>query len=279
MIRRVVGAWVLAGVLALLPGRAGHAGMASPEPAMGGADPRSLRCLALVALAEAGGEGERGMAAVMQVMRNRTADGRFAADPCSVALEPGQFQPVMEQDWLRQALLQVQGGQPDKPARQSIPYGTTTLAAAEELARRTIGSSHTDPTEGALYFMNPSLIDEAHCRWFATLATTAVIGRHLFLTDRRPSTSGIDLDCDAVDPIRRIAGMALPGPPTPMILGRSLPRIVARRTLEGTLSRVHTASEPMSRRGLIRLMPISSGLVVFIRSTSPAQGADTASGQ
>ena len=268
MVPWVVGICLLA-CLTVLPVRTVRAGMVEPVSAVADADLRSLRCLALVALAEAGGEGELGMAAVMKVMQNRATDGRFAADPCAVALEPGQFQPVMEQDWLRQALVDLQAGRPDEPSRQPTPYGAATLAAAEELARRTLQAPHADPTEGALYFLNPTLVDMAHCRWFATLATTAVIGRHLFLTDRRPPTLGDTLDCDADEPTRRVAVMATldPSARTPMTPGRSLPRILARRPTELAAPQIQAVGEFAPRRRLIRLLPPSPGPVVIIRPT------------
>ena len=82
------------GVPAILGGPAGAAE----------AQDRERRCLTMIAYAEAGGEGSAGMLAVMKVVRNRIADPSFADDACSVALEPGQFQPVAERPALRRAL-------------------------------------------------------------------------------------------------------------------------------------------------------------------------------
>ena len=43
-----------------------------------------------------------------------------------------------------------------------------------------------DPTGGALYFVNPDLMDPEHCPWFAALKRTARIGGHVFMTHYRP---------------------------------------------------------------------------------------------
>jgi spore germination cell wall hydrolase CwlJ-like protein len=83
------------------------AGLACPATA--GTSDRERRCLAMLAYAEAAGEGPAGMLAVMKVVRNRIADPRFADDACAVALESGQFQPVGEQPALRRALAAPEG--------------------------------------------------------------------------------------------------------------------------------------------------------------------------
>src|SRR3954451_24430738 len=66
---------------------------------------RERRCLTMIAYAEAGGEGAAGMLAVMKVVRNRIATPGSADDACTVALEPGQFQPAAERPRLRRALV------------------------------------------------------------------------------------------------------------------------------------------------------------------------------
>lgn len=151
---------------------------------------RERRCLTLIAYAEAAGEGTAGMAAVMRVVRNRVADPRFAGDACAVILEAGQFQPVAERPALRRAL--------EAPERTNL---AEVLGANSRAARRTLIEAwrlaalvalqpHADPTGGALYFVNPRLMDPAKCAWFAGLRRTAAIGEHVFMahyraTDRR----------------------------------------------------------------------------------------------
>jgi len=48
---------------------------------------RQRQCLALIAYAEAAAEGAKGMAAVIQVVRNRTRHDAFPDDACAVVAE------------------------------------------------------------------------------------------------------------------------------------------------------------------------------------------------
>lgn len=48
-------------------------------------------CLSVVGYTEARGEGAAGMAAVMDVVRNRVADPRWPKSICGVTNQPGQF--------------------------------------------------------------------------------------------------------------------------------------------------------------------------------------------
>ena len=44
-----------------------------------------------------------------------------------------------------------------------------------------------DPTGGAVYFVNPRLMDPGKCPWFASLKRTASIGQHVFMADYAPA--------------------------------------------------------------------------------------------
>ena len=64
-----------------------------------------------------------------------------------------------------------------------------------------------DPTGGALYFVNPRLMDPHRCPWFAALKRTAVIGQHVFMTqyaDGEPRR-GSALDCQQAGLGRKVA--------------------------------------------------------------------------
>ena len=154
------------------------------DPASAALSGREVRCLALVAYTEAAVDGIPGMTAVIRVVRNRMADGRFPDDACSAIAQVAQFQPIAQSELLRQVARD--------PEAYSIPQmlGLRTsqerqlLAAVHRLARAAPASP--DPTGGALYFVNPDHMDAEHCPWFAGLRRTAAIGGHVFMRDYRP---------------------------------------------------------------------------------------------
>lgn len=155
---------------------------------------REARCLALIAYAEAANDGGRGMAAVIQVVRNRQKDGRFPADACAVVAQPGQFQPISESAELRAAVRSSEIAELPQLFGASSQGERRALAAAERLAA---AGAVEDPTGGALYFVNPRFMDPDKCPWFARLKRTAAIGGHVFMTHYGPDeTPGAPaLDC------------------------------------------------------------------------------------
>ena len=168
---------------------------------------RQARCMALIAYAEAAGEGALGLEAVMNVVRNRMRDDRFPDDACAVVLAPGQFQPVGESAALRRVLEDPEsyelreafgGRMVDEAVLRAL------LDAATKSLRWKIGNS--DPTGGALFFVNPALMDLDKCPWFAGLQRTAVIGQHVFMNHRdgRPRLAPA-LDCERIA-LARAAG-------------------------------------------------------------------------
>lgn len=160
-------------------------------------DDRQRRCLTMIAYAEAAGEGRQGLLAVMKVVRNRVRDRRFAGDACAVALEPGQFQPVSERPELRRALEQPEGRNLAEVLNATSRSARLTLVEAWRLAGALESLADRDPTGGALYFVNPRLMDPAKCPWFAGLRRTAAIGEHVFMTHYRSGEKrrGPALDC------------------------------------------------------------------------------------
>ena len=77
------------------------------------------------------------------------------------------------------------------------PAARRLLATAHRLARAP--GSGSDPTGGALYFVNLAFMDPANCPWFAGLRRTARIGSHVFMTDRETAVPEPAPDCSEAD--------------------------------------------------------------------------------
>jgi hypothetical protein len=159
---------------------------------------RERDCAALIAYLEASVEGVRGMQAVVRVVHNRMRDARFASTACAVVGQDGQFQPMEERPALKRA---VRGGRPlrlERLLRVDTPFERMLLGQALRLAG---AAPEADPTKGALYFVNPLLMDPDRCPWFAALRRTTRIGAHVFMTHYHEGERrrGPALDC-------RIAG-------------------------------------------------------------------------
>lgn len=199
-------------------------------------DDHQRRCLTLIAYAEAAGEGSRGMLAVMKVVHNRVAHPDFADDICAVALEPGQFQPVGERAALRRALQNPDGASLAEVLGASTPAARLRLIEAWRLAGVAANWPARDPTGGALYFVNPRLMDPGKCPWFARMKRTAVIGEHVFMADYAPEElrRGPALDCATAGRdyhrATKLAGIQATGPFHP-----NGPRIATRTATAATL--------------------------------------------
>ena len=158
---------------------------------------REVRCPGLVAFAEAAVDGPTGMAAVVRVVRNRTADPRFPDDACAAVAQVTQFQPVARSAVLPRVARDPEGYDIAQVVGARSPQARRLLLEALRLAREPLRAP--DPTGGALYFVNPDLIDAGRCPWFAALRRTARIGGHVFLAEHRPGEApgGPALDCAA----------------------------------------------------------------------------------
>ena len=128
---------------------------------------REVRCLAMVAYAEAAVDGLPGMTAVMRVVRNRMADPRFPDEACAVVAQVAQFQPVAQSAVLRQVVRDPEGYSLPQVLGLRTAAARRLLARAHALAR--LPPRRPDPTGGALYFVNPDLMDPERCPWFAAL--------------------------------------------------------------------------------------------------------------
>jgi len=134
--------------------------------------------IARVSFAEAGNQGDSGLAAVVYTILNRLADGRWGGTVDGVLNARHQFEPVMRAggDW--RALPPV------SPAQQARIDTIINLALDGRLP---------DLTNGARYFQNPAIVG-ARARTgevspglvnFGGERPSAVIGAHSFYADAR----------------------------------------------------------------------------------------------
>ena len=113
-----------------------------------------VELLARLINGEARGEVYQGQVAVGAVILNRVKSAKFPNTIAGVIYQKGQFSCVTD-------------GQFDV----AISEGSTVYKAAEE------AMNGADPTNGALYFYNPS---KTKSKWLFSLKTTTTIGKHVF---------------------------------------------------------------------------------------------------
>lgn len=168
-------------------------------PAMAKPDKLSsnARCLTVVGYAEAVSEGNEGMAAVMRVVHNRIRDGRFPASACAVVRHGGQFQAIEESRRIKAALKAPNRMDLERTLNARTPFTQMMLDQARRLSLDPQVARGKDPTFGALYFVNPHMMDPSRCPWFAKLKRTTRIGSHVFMTHYRKGEKrvGPALDC------------------------------------------------------------------------------------
>ncbi len=173
------------------------AGLAAPAPAEADTLGPGSRCLALVGYAEAVSEGNEGMAAVMRVVHNRIRDGRFPGNACAVVRQGGQFQAIEESRRIKTALKAPHRMSLEKTLNTRTSFTKMMLGQARRLAVDPQVARGKDPTSGALYFVNPHMMDPSRCPWFAKLKRTTRIGSHVFMTHYKKGEKrqGLALDC------------------------------------------------------------------------------------
>lgn len=113
-----------------------------------------VELLARLINGEARGEPYEGQVAVGAVILNRVKSTNFPNTIAGVIYQKGQFSCVTD-------------GQFDV----AIEENSTVYKAAEE------AMNGSDPTNGALYFYNPS---KTKSKWLFSLKTTTTIGKHVF---------------------------------------------------------------------------------------------------
>ena len=99
--------------------------------------------LGRVAYAEAGSQGEEGLAAVAHAVLNRVASGRFGAGVQSVLDAPGQFEPVGRAGGTWRGLPPLSGS-------QRLVFGT--------ILDLILQGRLPDLTGGSTYFQNPTIV-------------------------------------------------------------------------------------------------------------------------
>jgi hypothetical protein len=134
--------------------------------------PQQLDVLARTVLGEARGEGQLGMEAVAHVLANRANSGQFPSDPAKVAQQPNQFSA-----WNSGA----GGNNPQQFSPNSQPYQT-----AQQIIQSVFGGASPDPTNGALFYHNPS-VNPSWANSVNQYGTTQ-IGNHIFYNGRQQPT-------------------------------------------------------------------------------------------
>jgi len=160
---------------------------AAPVPARGGLAPLvagqvAREAITRVAFAEAGNQGDSGLAAVVYTILNRVQDGRWGGSVEAVVNARGQFEPVMRAggDWRR------------------LPASTVAQRARiETILNLALEGRLPDLTNGARFFQNPQIVAERATRGevserlvnFGGTGPSAVIGAHSFYVDVRSAGS------------------------------------------------------------------------------------------
>ncbi len=138
--------------------------------------PSAREGIARVAFAEAGNQGDFGLAAVVYAILNRLVDGRWGFSVDSVLNARGQFEPVMRAggDW-----------------RSLPPVSAAGQARIDTIVNLALDGRLPDLTHGARFFQNPAIVAQrahdgtvsARLVNFGGAAPSAVIGAHSFYVD------------------------------------------------------------------------------------------------
>jgi N-acetylmuramoyl-L-alanine amidase len=143
-----------------------NTGMSQPAINLGSVDDlKEVACLSQAVHGEAGNQSMQGKIAVAHVIINRTKSDKFPADDvCGVVKQKGQFDFLKKVRWIKENKPEER-----KQMEESI---TAAFKALHE----------PDPTNGALYFVNPHLADMS---WLRGLKKTVKIDDHVFYKPRR----------------------------------------------------------------------------------------------
>jgi hypothetical protein len=139
------------------------------------------RLLAITAYGEAGSEGGEGMMAVLNVIRNRTANLAAYGDSeilsitgssyHAVILKKGQFSMFNIGDPVRSTAERIASN------FDTIVAANSTLAMAYNLALMLLNGQLDDNTGGADHYFNPNVVQPT---WAASLQLTGQVGNHVF---------------------------------------------------------------------------------------------------
>jgi len=104
--------------------------------------PSARDAIARVAYAEAGNQGDSGLAGVVYTVLNRLMDGGFGTDVTAVLDAPHQFEPVARA-----------GGWQGLPPRNAVEQ-----AHVDTILNLALDGRLPDPTNGARFFQNPAIV-------------------------------------------------------------------------------------------------------------------------
>lgn len=193
-------AWGL--LLLLLASTASHAATDPNEISVGFRGAGTRDALARVAFAEAGNQGDSGLAAVVYTILNRLAAGTWGHTVEAVVNARGQFEPVTRVggDW------------------RNLPAATPAQRARiDTILNLALEGRLPDLTGGALYFQNPTIV--------AARATAGSVSPRLVNFGGRTPTARIgdhafygDIAAGAIPPRRRRNTTSEP-PPSPLVPG------------------------------------------------------------
>ena len=124
-------------------------------------------------------------------------DGRFPKSACGVVRQGGQFQAIEESRRIKGALKAPHRMDLERTLNARTAFTRMMLDQARRLAIDPKVARGKDPTKGALYFVNPHMMDPSRCPWFAKLKRTTRIGSHVFMTHYKKGEKrvGPALDC------------------------------------------------------------------------------------
>lgn len=145
--------------------------------------PEAREGVARVSFAEAGNQGDSGLAGVVYTILNRLADGGWGRSVDGVLNGHSQFEPVMRVggDW-----------------RRLPPVSAAQQARIDTILNLALDGRLPDLTNGARYFQNPTIVAarapagvvEPHLVNFGGQTPTAVIGAHSFYAGQGPGGGG-----------------------------------------------------------------------------------------
>lgn len=143
----------------------------------------ALRCLAVIAWAEARSDGVAGMHGVIAVVLNRTRHPAYSRDPCQVIGQDAAFEPLGQSAYhaiatrLRLGAL-IPFPRPDSAVDREALHTARLLVWNLALKRKL-----ADPTDGATHFLAPAVIaarGQQMPLWANLLEPTVRIGGHQF---------------------------------------------------------------------------------------------------
>lgn len=225
------------------------------------ASPSAREAITRVAFAEAGNQGDSGLAAVVYTILNRVQDGRWGPSVEAVINARGQFEPVMRAggDWRR------------------LPASTVAQRARiETILNLALEGRLPDLTNGARFFQNPQIVADRASRGevskglvnFGGTGPSAVIGAHSFYVEAR---SGGGRGPRAVTPTTPSRG---PSPSAAWAAAGGAIFVGENRT-ETMVDTPIVPDSSGAGQGAVRASQVTdSGRSIFVVGPGPAAGSD-----